>query len=249
MSPTDARQSNTLGDCYLIASLAAIAVSDPDWVTTHVVTAAGRPPTDPRYIVTLFKDGKPIRLTVDPFKLSDGAKNRNATSGLETWPAIVENAFQQLKGGLDEMPAGFADEALPFFTGKESSRVFLPDLTTRSGVDQLWTMLLERSQPPEPGTRFFDVRMSSPVVATTKYDNKLSLRSLVGGRVSPDYVPMHAYAILGIGNNAQLGRFVKLYNPWGEQDGRMDGDDDGVFRVPLNEFLRQFRWLSVSAAP
>ena len=61
------------------------------------------------------------------------------------------------------------------------------------------------------------------------------------------YAPTHAYSVLGIGENAELGRYVVLYNPWGKFEGRADGANDGVFRVPLSELKDNFSYFMYSS--
>ena len=60
------------------------------------------------------------------------------------------------------------------------------------------------------------------------------------------YASNHAYAILGIGQNAELGRYVVLYNPWGKFEGREDGPDDGLFRVPADQLQKHFDYFTYS---
>ena len=57
----------------------------------------------------------------------------------------------------------------------------------------------------------------------------------------------HAYAVLGtLERNGE--KYVKVRNPWGEHEpGR--GRDDGIFLLPIGQFLKAFSTVALGAPP
>ncbi len=55
----------------------------------------------------------------------------------------------------------------------------------------------------------------------------------------PGLVADHAYTVLGVEDkNGQ--QFVNLRNPWGQKEPGHDGKDDGLFQMPIAQFLKAY---------
>jgi len=138
--PSDIDQG-AAGDCYLMASMAAIATRDPAAMERIV-----RPIGDGRYEVTLHRGSGPsgdregaVPKAVDivvgdatfpGFTAVNDAQALNAQPGdrtrqaTEVWPMLVEKAYAKLYGGYTAIgDGGYVDNALEALTGRASRTV------------------------------------------------------------------------------------------------------------------------------
>jgi hypothetical protein len=122
--PNDVEQ-NHIGDCYFMASMAAIAHNDPEAIE-HMIQDNG----DGTYTVTFYEeksifdfsgpDFKPVEVTVDadfPMKNSKSVFAGEGDGGHEIWPMIMEKAYAQYNGDYPSIEGGWPDEALQQLTG------------------------------------------------------------------------------------------------------------------------------------
>lgn len=112
----------SIGDCWLISALAAVGHSDPQWIDDHINFVNGH------WEVTLYEDGKPVTVTVQPDSLvAQGARGSGESI---TWMSIYEQAVQQhLAGGKDDYSVLVADSTTRGFeliTGNSGSESILP---------------------------------------------------------------------------------------------------------------------------
>jgi len=125
----------SLGDCYLIAGMGAIANTDPELIEkmihdngdgTYTVTFHVTEEINGEFIPT----GKTEQITVDgTFPTKDGKRFAYGHSNDEgeLWPAIVEKAYAKWKGGegdYEDIVGGFSGKAMVELTGSASRRVF-----------------------------------------------------------------------------------------------------------------------------
>jgi hypothetical protein len=106
---TDTAQG-ALGDCFFIASMAAVANANPQAISEAITydKASGK------YTVRFYEEGrggsmKPVYITVDAYLPTSGARNDPAFAGdpgQPLWPAIMEKAYAQWKGGYDVIGEG-----------------------------------------------------------------------------------------------------------------------------------------------
>jgi hypothetical protein len=129
-SPVDPKGEDTaqggLGDCFFIASMAAVANANPK----AIEEAIQYDPKSGKYKVRFFEEGrsgmKPVWIEVDAYLPVEagGAKNDPVYAGDpggKLWPAIMEKAYAQWKGGYDVLnEGGTGDEALAEITGSRS---------------------------------------------------------------------------------------------------------------------------------
>jgi len=113
VSPDDLSQG-PIGDCYLVASIAAIALQNPQFIEKHITVNR-----DGSYSVVFYQDGKPISVIVkaedfhglDPHSLDHG----------ELWPLIYEKAYAKLHGGYSKIgKGGWPSTTLEELTGHKS---------------------------------------------------------------------------------------------------------------------------------
>lgn len=122
---TDVAQGS-LSDCYLIASLGALALRDP-----AALERAVRDNKDGTYTVTFYEDGfwpwsgkQKVEITVTgEFPKKDGTwvYAKPGDEGREMWPMIIEKAYAEWKGDGDygDIEQGNAKVPLEALTGRD----------------------------------------------------------------------------------------------------------------------------------
>lgn len=119
-SVSDVNQGD-LGDCWFLAALGAEVRQNPNFVAQHVHDNGNG-----TYTVTLYKDGKPVPVTVDgklPYNGWDGTAFEHPSTGSGNWVALYEKAFAQLKGGYRNTEGGWGSEGMSDLTGKKSDKL------------------------------------------------------------------------------------------------------------------------------
>jgi hypothetical protein len=192
-----------LGDCYLMASIGAIARNNPQAIRNmirenhdpsgNVVSYTVRLHEEKSWLSRLFGGSqfKARDITVDA-TFPQTRANPGDTGGdgaQELWPMILEKAFAQMKGGYDEIgDGGWPEKALEALTGRNANRHDADDLR----FDQV-AGALGRGQH---------------VVFDTAGDAK-KLAAAYG------LVTSHAYTLESVRVDDQGKGWVQLYNPWG----------------------------------
>jgi len=130
VDPSDVTQG-ALGDCYLMASMAAIANQNPDLIQKLI-----RDNGDGTYTVTFYQKKKvlglfdngheKIEITVDAdFPEHNGspmyAQPGDTVDGKqEIWSMVIEKAYADWKGGYEDIEGGWPHDALEALTGVDS---------------------------------------------------------------------------------------------------------------------------------
>jgi hypothetical protein len=139
---SDVRQGS-IGDCYMVASLASLANSSPQTIKNNI-RSTGQPGV---YEVKLFRPDPngssamvPVVETVNAKDVHVRPVSDPLTKKQVIWPALYEQAFAQLReqnhkdlGGFAEIGGGgLARSALPILTGKPVTATFstVPGVTT-----------------------------------------------------------------------------------------------------------------------
>jgi hypothetical protein len=212
----DPLQGN-VGDCYFISSLASVAKSHPELLEKAVKTNR-----DGTYTVTFHErnpgetTSKPVQVTIDgSFANRHGRlEYAAARETRELWPLIFEKAYAAWKGGFPAIEGGMAATTLEALTGAKGDFFTVNSSSDPKAVYQKLTAALA-----DKGC----------VIALSKTWDP-SEQGIVAD---------HAYTLLGV--ETQGGKqYVQLRNPWGEREPGHDGRDDGVFRMPIEQFLTSF---------
>jgi hypothetical protein len=204
-----------IGDCYFLASLAAVAGTHPELIQNAI-----KKNDDGTVTVTFHQGGELVPITVDAdlprvrWPVLDGAQvyGGGGASG-ELWPALVEKAYAQWKGSYDAIGnGGWPGSALEAITGKG------PDSLALRGLD-----------PAAVAARIGELaKAKTPITATTPEHSPIT--GIVSG---------HVYSVDGVvQHDGQW--YVKLRNPWGMGEPVGFGKNDGAFLLPAKDFVRGF---------
>jgi len=202
IDPNDVFQG-ALGDCYLMAALAAVAKTDPLKIANMV-----RDNQNGTYTVTFHLDrmlssvrGREVRdVVVKPEFIYNGAApmyakegDRDANSGkVELWVMLVEKAWAQIKGSYKAIEGGDPGEAMAMITGEESDS-FTPADEADGGLERIGKALTDR----HPVTAYTGKRDD-----WTKEQAAIAAERVIYGH--------HAYTVM-----STAGGTFELRNPWG----------------------------------
>jgi hypothetical protein len=223
----DIKQGN-MGDCYLVAAMAAIAHENPQAIKNMITPNLDASGNVVSYNVRLHQrngEGRlePVDVTVDASQFSQNAARPGDSDGTnqEIWPLIIEKAYAQLHGGYSNIANGGSPEyATEILTGMEATA----HNPGSYGFDQLQQ----------------DLAAGRPVLGWTPGDSKKT--ELLNG---VGLVGNHAYAVVDskVEDGVQM---VKVYNPWGfNQPG--DGTADGGW-MRYDDFQRLMTGVSVGGS-
>jgi Calpain family cysteine protease len=182
-----------VGDCYLVATMSAIANADPQWIKDRISY-------DPRtglFDVTMWDGSAWRHITVtqadiDADIAAGGASGvDNGVAGAPLWPAVLESAYAKMKApgrGVEGIERGVTPPALEALTGNNGDWIF-------------------------PATEWFSTQHIDTRIADALADNQPVMLS-TGVLTDDPVAPMHVYSvesITGTGSDAT----VTLRNPWG----------------------------------
>jgi hypothetical protein len=127
--PGDVVQGD-LGDCYFLASLAAVAHAKPSLITAMFTDKGGG-----TYEVRLYKDTAWVGTTLEArtvtvtatFPNEDGNWIYAKPSGSEFWVMLAEKALAKFKGDYSDAEGGYANEALQMITGNKATEYDVDD--------------------------------------------------------------------------------------------------------------------------
>jgi hypothetical protein len=223
-------------DCWLIASMSAIAFQQPQLIESLVTANADGT------VTVHFKDpdaGEPYKqydATVDVEVPADENKNYAYAyaRNYELWPSLVEKAYVQqfVENDYAKLDGGGRPAyGLELLTGLPGQRMGITD-AQRKGVV---TKTDGRTLGDARQTLFDTIRgllaSGAPVVANTG--------SQIDETKGPPFVKSHSYPVLqAFEENGQ--HYFELRNPWGRRDGAApprDGVDDARVIVSMEEFV------------
>ncbi|ATG53504.1 hypothetical protein CFK41_00975 [Brachybacterium ginsengisoli] len=204
-------RQGSLGDCWLLAALMAAAQSDPQFLADNITLRE-----DGTWDVTLYEDGEPVVVTVEPDQIArDGARAEVRGAGEEedggnTWEndeigymSIYEQAaINHLGPDYESVIADTPSAGLELITGADADGSDILSWNGQPSMEQLETALSQK----RPITV-----MTDPIMPFNR-----------------DLSSAHVYQVTGV--DRESGEVI-LSNPWG------DGSDmPGEVRVPLNFF-------------
>jgi hypothetical protein len=204
IDPSDVDQGS-LGDCFLLASLAAIARANPE-IIRNAITDNG----DGTYTVKLHFIFGPMGLkiskdvTVTPtFPLAGGGtayagKGDVDPSGTpELWAMLIEKAYAKAIGGYDELDeGGDSEEGLAALTGKEAESWDADDY-----------------EPGELLTKIEKLLADGWALTAETIDESFLADFLMKAR-EQKVVLGHVYTIMGVNPGAGT---LDLRNPWARE--------------------------------
>ena len=221
IAPTDVIQGH-LGDCWLLAALAAMARAEPASIQ-HLIRDLG----SHKYEVTLYTGahkagvGTPEKFIVDDQFAADHGKARGARSdvtspwGPELWVRIIEKAMAVKKHGYDGLVA--LDRGL---TARLTSGLDL--LQNKGHVDRyLLDSLSEADVLHHIADGFANHRPMTSLSTWRPYSGKQKV------------VTFHQYAVSGVD---VAKRTVSLQNPWGHHH---------VEDMPIEDYVITFESLEI----
>lgn len=212
-----------LGDCYLMGAMAAVAKTDPQLLKNMITENK-----DGTFTVRLkVKEGgkwKTVPVNVTPTfpHNKDGTHAfGDPTPGNQKdtlWPALIEKAYAQYKGGYDKIVGGNSGRAMELITGRDSTHHSIGSTTDPNDI-------YAKVKAAE--------RNGHPVTISAKDDAK-------------DYPGDHAYAVVGAVERDGK-KYIRIYNPWGVNDGK-NKLDDRILEVPLDKLRANFDGLKINDA-
>lgn len=228
IDPNDVKQG-ALGDCYLMAGMAAQARAEPEAIR-RIIKDNG----DGTFEVTLYIRNKaysqPVAMTrtIDarlPVKSADTplyAGLGDATDeGDELWVALIEKRLAQEKGSYDLISGGNIAKGFHFngaselFTGK-AERYFSTSSLSEDRVLQMMQAALDGKKP-----------------ITVDSMNMENLPDLTKEANAVNVYGNHAYAVQAVDI---ANKTVTLQNPWGSHH---------VTDLPVKDFMRFYRAVRV----
>lgn len=219
-----------MGDCYFLASAAAVAQTNPDLIEENVWFSDGK------YHVRFYEKGfwgntEEKVVDVDPQVAEHGARR---SDGSISTMSVYETAYAQQQGGYDRIEdGGHAQDALFTITGKE------PTTTDEEpSVDELrqdlkdGKVVVADTGPRDGEGGIFD---------SESWDDK-------DGPVPRDTVSTHQYVVTGVTDDGH----VELQNPWGPDGGYQEGDSvkkPGTLVLTEDEYRERFQNVTVAEDP
>jgi hypothetical protein len=197
---TDIRQGS-VGDCFFLSTLAAVAKVDPQRIRQSIVTLA-----DGTYLVQFTRGNSKVYVHIDG-KLPTYAAGQPDYAQLgaqnSTWVALMEKAFVVFNGrpiSYSSIDGGWMDSAFSALGGQPADITVAP--TPASLLSQIQALLA--------AGKAVTFGVQTPAA---------------GAPLLPD----HAYTVESVvtdSNNNLIG--LKLRNPWGVDGAGNDGNDDGI---------------------
>jgi hypothetical protein len=217
-----------IGNCYVPAGLAAVAFADQSSIDDLV-----RPNPDGTVTVRFFDAATltPHEVVVDRELYGTAgrprygsATERDGTGQLEGWFPLVEKAYATWKGSYDVVAKGGSVGQLQTeVLGRPNVEHWL---SGRAGDDVFSTLAAGQQQRRAMSAGTYGSAEAARYTNTGLYAN-------------------HAYSVVGV-KEEDGQRLVTLRNPWASGEPRGDGVDDGVFDLPVEDFVRLFQVLNVT---
>ncbi len=212
-----------IGDCYMMSGLSSVAAANPDLIK-NAMHDNGDGTVTVRFFEGVGEGGRPkqVSVTIDtdlPLDSSGGREYGIARDRGELWVPLMEKAFAKWKGGYERIGAGgSASEVFEALSGKASSWDEIKDV--------------------KPDALFKRIQVATgkhkPVAAGTFAEDAKNV-SYTNTGVHGD----HFYTVLGA-TEENGAKYVQLRNPWGESEAGNDGKDDGIFKLPLADFVKLY---------
>ncbi|MCB9076072.1 MAG: hypothetical protein H6631_00605 [Anaerolineaceae bacterium] len=222
IDPNDVKQG-ALGDCYLLAAMAAVARANPESIRKLIKDNG-----DGTYDVTLhvYKhwfslSRSPVTVKVRPtFPTASGETPAYAGTGdmgkdgPELWAMLIEKAYAQYEGGYNEIgEGGQPGQAMEMLTGLDETKIKTENVTETQIINVINTALKQK-WPITTYTRDFG----------KKKDKEARKLKVVGN---------HAYTPMAVNTTTKT---IDLQNPWGTQH---------VIGLSISDFKRFYHSIQI----
>merc|ERR1740117_1823698 len=224
-------QQGALGNCYFLASLAAIAKQQPDIIDNMFVDRD-------LWSQNIFKtkwfiNGKESIVTVDNM-IPAGERGTFFTHQSPTgefWTVILAKTWAKIYGNFKAVEGGTSSTVFRAITGSGGESFTMSEQT----ADKLWDRLV------------------------TGTEKKFPMGAGTGGGGNPTTYGLavgHAYGVLGVAVDGTYGKVVKMYNPWGSDKyvggvpntKEINGPNKGKFTMKFEEFMDAYSDASMNFA-
>lgn len=229
--PDDIKQ-DALGDCYLVATLSAVALRHPlllkDLISYDQISK--------RFVVGLYDtNGKKRYVQITQSELEDNIKRKggswmdNTGQKKNAWPAVFETAYAKLydtkhadglgQGYVKISGGGWPKDAMMAVTGSFGTEMrfqLTPRITRQQSINLFGSRVARAlvrhhaitlwSVPERDGRSQIQKKNNAPIAQDGLVDN-------------------HVYAVVSMTRSASLRWTVKLRNPWGTNMGVGEGKD------------------------
>ncbi|WP_102144000.1 C2 family cysteine protease [Mycobacterium hubeiense] len=196
-----------IGDCYLAATMGAIANADPQRIKDRIKYD----PATGTFNVTLW-DGnqwREIPVSQDDIQANIDAHGASDENGGPLWPAVLESAYANMHApgeGIEGIESGLAWDAMEALTGNRGE-VIIPAFEAVPFVDynldQKISNALQSGQPVTVSTNYFQGPLEQAHVYTvesitgTGSDAVVTLRNPWGPDSGPPFVKMSVGDLMG----------------------------------------------------
>jgi len=219
----------SIADCYFVGSLSAIAQSNPKAIEDCIKDNG-----DGTYTCRFFKVGwdgrakaETVRIDGDVPTMAAGeaCKYGKARDKQELWVSLIEKGYAAWKGGYEAIGnGGSSTDVLEAVTGKKSSYYS----TDTAGESRMYDLIKKNTEAKIPVTAGTRGKEQEAIYAGT------------------NLYAWHNYTVLGASEEGGK-KFIQLRNPWGRVEPGSDGKDDGIFKVPVADFIKFYSGLNVGA--
>lgn len=208
-----------VGDCYLLASLASLAYTDPE-IIGQMITSLG----DGTYAVRFFRDGREVYIRLDadlPVNSYGSLAYAKLSPDGEIWVPLVEKAYAYFRYGENS----YASISGGWMANVYQEVTNMPtEFRWSFDVDQLYNFLDNALSSGHAASMGTYSRPSNPIVGS------------------------HAYVVVSV-ETTEEGRFVTVYNPWGVDGRDWDSNSsDGLLRLSIEDIQSSFFAAVVSTA-
>jgi hypothetical protein len=211
-----------LPDCFLDAALIAVALQQPEAITRALhLDAQGRPQRNDNgnLTATFHTDGgtETLEFDEDLPTVNGGLIYTHSRDPNVVWPALLEKAFTMWEQGGDGYggyAGGDPTHVMTALTGGEGGCLDYEEYLQQGDGSKLYAKLKD------------ELQAGSAMVVGTREDVDRAW----------GLVPAHAYAVMGVGHNDELGAYIELQNPFHQGEPGGDGVDDGRFKIRLDDF-------------
>jgi hypothetical protein len=246
---TDINQDR-LGDCYFVATMAAIAEHQPD----RIADAIQFDPQSGNYTVTMHEkewgwmppgwQTKEVQIPVTQQELADNLQrgggstvdNRIGTDK-PIWPAVMETAYAKmhdgnwsdgLSQGYQEIDGGHSYDALFALTGTEGETLTPLMFDSKVSAEIMGTQISEA------------LADGRPVTLATDPEPRSLWKVMTGGEATQDgLVDNHVYMVERAYTDSNGDVQVELRNPWGSNQNVGEGRDtwSSTITVKLQDLI------------